>query len=76
LAGSLRMASMTSSTLRAQNDDKSQSGGAGTKHGGAAFKAPLRGGVRKKCQNVAITFGMEKPEWCSYRTVKKVSEYI
>ena len=32
LAGSLRLASMTSSTLRAQNDDKSQSGGTRMKH--------------------------------------------
>ena len=42
LAGSLRMASMTSSTLRAQNDDKSQSGGTGTKHGGGASAVDLR----------------------------------
>ena len=36
-----------------------------------AFDAPARGGVR---QNIAITFGTEKLEWCGYPKVKKFED--
>ena len=35
-----------------------------------AFDALVMGGGPR--QNIAITFGMEKPEWCGYQMVKNV----
>ena len=35
-----------------------------------AFDAPLGGGGFR--QNIAVTFGTEKLEWCGYPTVKKI----
>jgi len=37
------------------------------------LKQPPLGGPHFR--NVVVTFGTEKPEWCGYRTVKKVWGY-
>ena len=36
-----------------------------------AFDAPIREGFY---QNIAITFGMEKLDWCGYPKVKKIED--
>jgi len=38
-----------------------------------AYDAPVTGGPRR---NIAITFGMEKLEWCGYPTVKTFWRYV
>ena len=36
-----------------------------------AFDAPVREGF---CQNISITFGTEKLDWCGYPKVKKIED--
>ena len=40
-----------------------------------AFDAPAKGGGGFR-QNIAITFGTEKLEWCGYPKVKKMNIYL
>jgi len=44
-------------------------------HTPIAFDALVKGGSTS-CRNIAISFGMEKLEWCRYQMVKKFRRYL